>query len=382
MAASQKMGDDEYKEIYIELLKLDLLGGNPDKFLHQADQVSRVGQDLARHNNTIQNILSKHGIISEDALRYQNTYDVILLPQNSTLEQLHTDNYLVLWRDLNHLKEEITKINDRKFDSNVRTKLQKITANIEQLTQKMQRQFARGVTEKQAAADILSNVDILHSIVGKNIVKNCIALSDATGELPPAFFEFSGHVCDRFNVLNQKSLIAAPVKPDAQPHYFTVEQWPKERAMTFFLGDEVGCCLATNGPQFQAIVQRRMDDAMLFHVATDKTTGKPVALIWLYLAETSDNKIVLMANFFEVKAKFGQDEYKRKALLHILLQFTEHYLDDNPGISGFYMNKLKYGWNIHDLDCYPVTPLSLNDKLGGPYILGGIPRWCNISSVI
>ena len=369
MAATQKMQDDPYKEIYLELLKIDLLGGDPDIFLHDTEQDSPLGQDLARHNQKIQASLLAHGIDPDEALHYQKTYDLILLPANTSVEQLSIDHYyLVLWRYIYSLKDEINKINQSQLDENTQKKIQLITSNIQQIESKINRQCSQGSNETNAANSVLSKPDVINSIVGKNIVENCIFLKKNKIALSNSFFEFSDHVCAQFNLLTQHSSKEAPPKSSIKPTYIEIAQWSKDQIDTFFLGDEVGCCLATNGHQFQAIVQRRMDDAMLFHVATDKTTNKPVALIWLYLAETSDNQIVLMANFFEVKTKFGEDVYKRSALLNALLQFTNQYLDDNPGISGFYMNRLNYGWNKGDLDSYPVKPLSLSDKVGGPYI--------------
>lgn len=32
------------------------------------------------------------------------------------------------------------------------------------------------------------------------------------------------------------------------------------------------------------------------------------------------------------------------------------------------MNQLNYGWNVGDLAAYPIQPLSLIDKVGGPYL--------------
>lgn len=116
------------------------------------------------------------------------------------------------------------------------------------------------------------------------------------------------------------------------------------------------------------MVQRRMDDAMLFHVAIDQITGRPAALIWLYLAETADKDIVLIANFFEVNTKYALNDSLRLALLNALLLFTQKYCEANPNIKGFYMNQLSYGWNIKDIRHYPLTELVIADKLGGPFI--------------
>ncbi len=120
------------------------------------------------------------------------------------------------------------------------------------------------------------------------------------------------------------------------------------------------------------MVQRRMDDAMLFHVAIHEETNQPIALIWLYLAETQAGKIVLIANFFEVNARYAHDEITRKSLLNGLLAFTNQYLEANPNIAGFYMNQLTYGWNVGDLNQYPKGKLKLKDKLGGAFDVDGI----------
>ena len=142
----------------------------------------------------------------------------------------------------------------------------------------------------------------------------------------------------------------------------------KDHPATFSLGDAVGCCLASGAAQFPAMVQRRLDDAMLFHVAIDQATKKPAALIWLYLAETEDGEIVLVANFFEVNTKYALDPNLRVSILQGMLAFTSEYLNANPNISGFYMNPLSYGYNISDLHDYPTESIEIVDKIGGPFI--------------
>ncbi|MDI9818478.1 MULTISPECIES: hypothetical protein [unclassified Legionella] len=200
------------------------------------------------------------------------------------------------------------------------------------------------------------------------IISNIRALDQHFAETSTQFKEFVQHTIDQVGLLKEEQKTNTPNKKSI--FHFSVEQWPKDKIMTFFLGDEVGCCLATTNPQFQAMVQRRMDDALLFHVAVDKATNRPAALIWLYLAETEEGKIVLVANFFEVNTKYAVNETVRLALLNGLLQFTYQYLKSNPNINAFYMNRLSYGWNTRDLDSYPITDVSLVDKLGGPYIPG------------
>ena len=219
------------------------------------------------------------------------------------------------------------------------------------------------------------------AILGQEPVLNLIAkiikiIYDLELETLPAqtfksFKEFAEHVQQQQQVINTSQAARSRDKVDTisvKNRFFSIEQWSKKRATTFFLGDKVGCCLATTGVYFEAMVQRRLDDGMLFHVAMDKTTNTPAALIWLYLATTSEGRLVLVANFFEVNTKYAQDEDMRLALLDGLLEFTHQYCLDNPGIDGFYMNPLSYGWNVGDLDKYEVTPLVLADKLGGPFL--------------
>jgi hypothetical protein len=376
--ASQRMEHDEYRVIYLEFLKMDLFGERDvDDFLHHVQQDSDIGRDLARHNQAIRTSLIRHDIDPQTALNYRKSFAFALLPHIDSVEQTNPGSiYSVFWSYLKQLHDEIEKIQQSDgtaIDGPVMKNVNVIGDEIKKIVSKMQKKIQRLGNEETAAIELFSNNKYFKSTISNlvemlNRLNTTLTADDSN--LPRTFFEFSGHVCDQFNLIAQPAPV---IKVDTKQNYFTVEQWPKERAMTFFLGDEVGCCLGTNGPQFQAIVQRRMDDAMLFHVATDNTTGKPAALIWLYLAETADSQIVLMANFFEVKTKFGQDEYHRKELLNDLIHFTQQYLTDNPGIHGFYMNKLKYGWNIRDLDCYPACPLALQDKLGGPYLQGGIP---------
>ena len=370
--ASQRMQCNQYQKIFLELLKRDFFDEDIDTFLHSLKQESKVGEDLARHNGRIRQMLIEKGGDPDKALAYQGKHGFMITPSVSSgsIENL----YSVLLSYLRELeKQSISLQLHPELHDKAKKQLHAIIGNIRQLEQKIAAKRMRGAPEIVAINAVLSDVN--NSSLLKKITSNCESLKvlkEKHPDLTASFFEFADHLKE------QRDLIAgqAPAVPSQanRREYFTVKQWSKADSMTFFLGDEVGCCLASDGAQFQAIVQRRMDDAMLFHVAIDQSTGRPAALIWLYLAKTADKKIVLMANFFEVKTKFGLDNDKRKALCHGLLQFTQQYLEDNPTIDGFYMNQLSYGWCQRDLDDYPVEVLMGIDKLGGPYIPGGIPE--------
>jgi hypothetical protein len=57
---------------------------------------------------------------------------------------------------------------------------------------------------------------------------------------------------------------------------FRVEAWDKTDPMTLFLGNYLSCCLATDGAQFPAIVQRIIDCAMAMTIVVDEETKQPI----------------------------------------------------------------------------------------------------------
>lgn len=168
-----------------------------------------------------------------------------------------------------------------------------------------------------------------------------------------SFSEFSDHFilgyqnfCDsRNHALTQSSAIANNARDLSQAHSFEVIQWNKDDIATYWLGNDVGCCLATDGGQFQALVQRRMDDAMFFHVVIDLISRKPVALSWLYFATDSlePGKIYVIANFVEMAAKYVLDEKMQQEILCALFTYTEQFCKD-IGATAFLVNHLTYGW--------------------------------------
>lgn len=366
-AATQHMQDDPYREIYLHLLQLDMLGGDVDGFLHNVEQENELGSGLAKHNRAIREKLKQKGISPEKALNYQKHFDFIATAGDEK-NLGHGNQFLVLWNYLVQLRQEAQTVLDSQQIEDTK-KVFQVKAIINSINTLEKSIDVEAPNQNMAIIAALQK-SIAHPLIEK-INNNIQALLDGKNKtaISREFYEFAEHVQQQWALIDKEE----KKKEQAEKtgiYYFSVEQWPKERLMTFFLGDEVGCCLATTSSQFQAMVQRRMDDALLFHVAVDKVTGRAAALIWLYLAETKDGKVVLVANFFEVNAKYAVDDKLRQSLLNGLLTFTEQYLKDNPKISGFYMNKLSYGWNSQDLNSYPVVDLPLADKLGGPYIPG------------
>ncbi len=372
-AAAKHMHNNSYQKVFLNLLKLDLTAGDINSFLHDTEQKDYTANSLARHNQAIRQELTAHGVSPEIALEYKEKYEFVVLPNGEN--DLDLDNqYSVLWNYILQLQEK-TKIEQKsileKAEAETKTSEpnktpQRINAILTRISELENLIHKKDAKSSQEITDVLSKKHVQGLL---NIIKkNCIEIEES--EYKPVnngFYEFSNHFKSQLALIQNNISSTTSKKKSIKPGYFRIEQWSKDNPRTFLLGDEVGCCLATTGAQFQAMVQRRMDDAMLFHVATDVTTGRPAALIWLYLAKTSKGEIVLMANFFEVHTKFGNDNHLRKAILNGLLEFTQQYLQKNPKIDGFYMNQLTYGWNKQDLLNYPVKPLDIVNKVGGFY---------------
>ena len=121
---------------------------------------------------------------------------------------------------------------------------------------------------------------------------------------------------------------------------------------------------------FIEILLYRIDDAVLIPVVMDNNTHRPIASVWLYLAQmTYKSEIVLVSDFFEMSHKV--DSYTRKILINELLFFIHQYLLDNPGINGFYMNTIEHFlWNNLNkyLNNYPLINIDLCDKVGGSFL--------------
>lgn len=358
--AFARLQDEVDVKIYQQLLICDLTGESVDDFLHNLMQDNELGVGLAHHNKAIRDALLSHHILPDSALDYKKTDEIILIADGADSSN-YPNSLLVLWSYAKKLvvlaEREQAKLNLLLDDkglvlSNV---LGKIIASVLELQ-------AQTIETIHTTTRRLSTEQ--SSQLFAKIMKNLTLLKNSKADFSAEFGEFSDHYSQQYAVCSNLKASRSAVKKPSTPYYFRIEQWSKNHPMTFFLGDDVGCCLSTTGAQFRAMLYRRIDDAMLFHVAIDLKTGKPAALIWLYLADTRQGTVTLIANFFEVNAKYAENNQLRMALLQSLLSFTHQYCLDNPNIDGFYMAPLTYGWNITDLESYPRMKLRLSDKVG------------------
>lgn len=145
------------------------------------------------------------------------------------------------------------------------------------------------------------------------------------------------------------------------PKNFCVEMWDKSKLETLFLGDYLSCCLASDGAQFEAMVERILDSAMLFPMVIDESTNKPVAGIWLFLAKDKQNpnQIVAVSNFMEINTNYGLNDGTRNAFVKRLLKFTHDYAQAAGLKGGFILRPLEYGL-IPDFE--HLTPASINNN--------------------
>jgi len=148
---------------------------------------------------------------------------------------------------------------------------------------------------------------------------------------------------------------------------FIIHAWDKTRSDTFDLGTQVGCCLAPDGGQFQAMVQRRMDDGMFMHVVSDVSNPldpRAVSLAWLYFGADKANPkdIYVVANFFEIKSSLASDSNLRDLIVSQLQEYISQFAD-TVGAKGFLMNHLTYGL-IPNFSGFEKKQISL-EKVGG-----------------
>ncbi|MCW5589206.1 MAG: hypothetical protein KIT27_06030 [Legionellales bacterium] len=369
-SASQKMQNDQFRDVFFSFLKRDLLGNS----VHQAQDIpqSQAMITLQQHNENIRKILLENDIDPTVALNYEPCFEFIVSEApTSSLE--NEDNqktpWIVLWNYFRQIDLAISQSLSNNQSQLSGQKNDKILKKIQEYYQSLSKQIS-----SQHSGVTPTSEHIFSTLTRENnkqlLIKANKKITGFLEENPTTSLrEFMQHYNQQIILMEENFQHTTTSKKNRNStnfHYFRALQWKKSDPDTLFLGDYVGCCLATDAPQFPAMIQRRMDDAMLFHVVIDLGTQKPCALIWLYLATTSNNQIVLVANFFEVNAKYGSKKSLRLGILDGLLKFTEQYLKDNPKIKNFYMNKLTYGWNNGDLNAYSTEiTTTLNDKVGG-----------------
>ncbi len=383
-AAETMRINNRYRKTFFDMLICDITGASLDDYLHQTDNENDNGAAIAKHNKKIHDLLSKANINPKAALNYKKTYDFYYSSDRNFNPQ--SAHHLLasckrLWLYLLQLEKRIDKNidlieHDKHPYSTIKNQLKSINKKIQQIKNSLAKKKGKNDSSATATIDILTLQKQMHNL--NKIYKNCIAILKQYKNLcPAAILEFIEHYKEEFAAL--KPLLegissstnenTSHNKQHKAAQHLRVQQWPKAHPLTFFLGDDVGCCLATTNSQFAAMVQRRLDDAMLFHVVTevnpDGSNGKPIALAWLYFG-VNNNKIYLVANFLEIDAKYGSSEDAGPVITQALLHFCDQYCKDFPAIAGFYLNPLTYGNQTSALDRFNKVNIKFS-KLGGAF---------------
>ena len=373
-AAASVKGNQTMQAIYYNLLSLDLLGKGISHFLRDTNQTHPTGKKLAGHNLSIRNELEKNDINFDNALQYPKSHDFIIC---SKLEKL----YLELGYYLNILSNIIKGLDKMLVSKNFR--LKKLQPNLDLVLFNINKAKPKNHEAKHShiIIEILSKEkDRLRKIAGY-----CEGITNENPKnLPDKFYQLAHAVNAVISSIQENQVAESKnhLTTEHEQHKaterttfqtFTIKMLSKDEVSILLLGDEgLGPCMASDTSGFVEILLYRIDDAILIPIVIDKSSNRPVALMWSYFAMKKDGKIGLVLDFFEVNYKFDADVhlYTRTIILNELLYFTHQYLRDNPKIEGFYMNKLTYFWNKWNghLDKYPLVNISFQDKVGGSFL--------------
>lgn len=360
-----QLAGSKYASVFNRMLLRDCVPelGTVHDLCHNEEQKDEICSGLARHNNRIRDRLREKGVNPESALHYQKKHEFSYVDAESKASAVLSSQDEVLFSYLSQLVNVLDGFGvkeDTKLYSQINSIKRRYNRLCENTDARTQVVPLGKPNNKALFNKIMRNVEA----ISQQIKRGKVAIS---ADLKRHFNEFYEHVKYTSSYLDHPTVTG---KSKSDCYHFSVEFVDKNSPEVFFLADEVGCCLATDGAQFNAIIQRRMDDAMQFLVVRDKETGRPAALMWLYLSENSRGEIELRMNFPEVNAKYAGNDALRQTLLFAMCEFCEQYVRDHaPGIKRFLLNSIGYGWNQHDLEALPtVTQEGGFDKLGGPFL--------------
>ena len=370
--SSQELNSTQYHTIFNLMLARDC---NPNlgtifDLLHDTDQANSSACALAWHNNSIRTRLAVKEIDPNQALRYNKQHDFYYVEgQDSGASDLIPLQNQILFSYLTQMMDVLNdiKINNETVIANQIRVIEKKYTDLQQQVNSMGAVTLDKHSNRCIFDKILRN---LEAIKRKISADRC----DIDVSLKTDFLKYNDYLNESSDNLKNLPPINRNEKKPLSYH-FSVGFVDKDCPDVFFLGDEVGCCLATDGTNFMAMVERRMDDSILFLVVRDQATGRPAALMWLYLSESKNGDIELRMNHPEVNAKYAANKTLRQALLFSMCEFCQQYVRDNPNIKRFLLDPVSYGWNVEDLKELPyIQKQQAFDKLGGPFPVDVDPK--------
>ena len=345
-----------------------------DHFLHNTEQENPLGKTIAIHNKRIQDLMAKHGFAVDTALHYPGHYEFSLRSEKTIAREAKENNMSVLYGYLGQITDVINKVLEKRdgwkeFGGAIST-INRVLKSHKQLMKDEKTWLQR---YENFHWGCLEEINInLKALLQNETINNSEQLKTLR--------EFSEHFISQFIEVQKQKMIPSASAKESMPANFRIAQWDKSKITTFFLGNEVDCCLAAGSEHFEAMVQRMLDDAMQFHVVVDLATQKPIALTWLYFAEDTNDaqpQPYLVGNFIEIKTKYGSNAYSRDTIIAALLYFTGEMYCPAVGIKKFIINELTYGWasdnkvlssSLCPTGCFPMESVLLKDKLGGAFV--------------
>jgi hypothetical protein len=369
--AQQKMKDNCYYAIFIQLFKSYLLNDSIESVVHGSESEKPIEgsalDKLIQHNQALrQTLLDGH--IDPNYAHYNKkltlTYEKGNVGDNHILSVFKT-----LWGDLEQVKQQteeaLLALKQKEKEDASSLELTKVLESLLKRIMELKKNFDKKskVSEHKKYASLLNDAN---KNLFQKVYNSLNGLKTRYSEqLTPSFSEYATHYTDRYNVF--KPLAEEKLTQKIQTFEskkFTVAHWDKNKISSLFLGSPVQCCLAPDGHQFPALIQRLMDDAMFFHVVTEGDSETPVALSWLYFVRDGNNPehIYVMANFLEISPKYGSDEDAKQVIINALLHYTDEFVK-YIGAKGFLINHLTYGW-IKNFDVFDQAEIN-PQKVGG-----------------
>jgi hypothetical protein len=414
--ARNKMRNQEYGEVFDEMLTADL--SSELGFAHFAmasPDGSEIAQKLTRHNQSILTDLTSAGIDVQQAMYYDKKIyfqyagggvvdlnqqissiwtSFTLTKQRITGLDLELKKLLnfpeeypkelsVLGKEVNDLSAMMDNFEKRLLSNKntdfvyeaVKTALIKdvsLKVHIDKISRKIDRIQAclpneilpistLSGSEAQLKKEQRYFIKIRDALIPFYTIKSTVA------EQLKRIIEQGNHFTNYYNRLESDSSRVRNAQKvlSTKTRYFRVERWDKNKLLTFFLGDMLSCCLASDGAYFEAMVQRRMDIAMFMDVVIDERTGLPVCGNWLFWGEDiyKPDDIYVVANFFEINAGIGSNQQLNKTLVDHLLYFTGDF-SKNVGAKGLIIRPLTYG-QIPDFQQFREEKEIKIKKIGG-----------------
>jgi hypothetical protein len=359
LTARNAMKENQLNTVFDTLIEYDLrVDVQFADFANNPTQVLPLGHKLSLHNQKIETELLEAGINTKLAFNFPETKAF------STGDKQLIDLPLLanaLYADIKNLDTLLMPKTSITFFEEQGEKLK---------TKESIRQIISQVEKKSGTIQIKV---ILNGALDKHLndlerrIKTLLS-QEVSNELQ----EHGKHFIDHKNQLIKASeqIKVQPKLGKAKEKAFEVKQWDKKKMNTFLLGDYLSCCLAPDGGQFPAIVQRRIDSAMMMHVVYDKELNQPVCGNWLFFAHDTQNPkaIYVVANFFEIRASYGLNKELSNKMVGELLDFTGDYAE-TIGAKGFLLRPLTYGLIPDFKGRYQKTKITI-EKIGGFFYPG------------